>query len=135
MFSYLEKHYKYLVNIPLAIYWIILFILTSMPSSSAITLNVSDKIEHFGAYGLLSVFLYLNLFFQNRFEVIKKFPAAFTIIFASLYGLIDELHQLLVPGRSCEFFDWFADFSGALLGVLIIKWLLKKMYYLSYQKN
>lgn len=135
MFNYLEKHYKYLVNIPLVIYWIILFLLTSLPSSSAITMNVSDKIEHFGAYGLLSVFLYLNLFFQNRFELLKKFPAIFTIIFASLYGLLDELHQLLVPGRSCEFLDWLADFSGALIGVLIIKWLLKKMYDLSYQKN
>ena len=98
-------------------------------------MNVSDKIEHFGAYGLLSVFLYLDLFFQNRFEVLKKFPAAFTIIFASLYGLIDELHQLLVPGRSCEFFDWLADFSGSLIGVLIIGLILKKMYSLSYQKN
>jgi VanZ family protein len=135
LFNYLEKHYKYLVNIPLVIYWIILFLLTSLPSSSAITMNVSDKIEHFGAYGLLSVFLYLNLFFQNRFELLKKFPAIFTIIFASLYGLLDELHQLLVPGRSCEFLDWLADFSGALIGVLIIKWLLKKMYDLSYQKN
>jgi len=98
-------------------------------------MNVSDKIEHFGAYGLLSVFLYLDLFFQNRFEVLKKFPAAFAIIFASLYGLIDELHQLLVPGRSCEFLDWFAEFSGALIGVLIIKWLLKKIYDLTNQKN
>lgn len=135
MYSYLQSHKKYLIHLPLILYWLILFSLTSLPSSNAITTGVSDKIEHFGAYGLLGVLIYLNLFFQNSIELLKKFPAIFTIIFTSLYGLLDELHQLLVPGRSCEFLDWFADFSGALIGVIIIKWLLKILYNLSYQKK
>lgn len=90
----------------------------------AVTLDVSDKIEHFGAYGLLSVFLYLNLYFQNKFEILKKFPGTFTILIASIYGLLDELHQLLVPGRSADVLDWLADFSGSILAVLIIRYLL-----------
>jgi VanZ family protein len=93
----------------------------------AVTVNVSDKIEHFGAYGLLSVFLYLNLSFQNKFKVLNKFPATFTVLIASIYGLLDELHQLFVPGRSAEFLDWFADFSGSLIAVLIVRFLILRI--------
>ncbi len=135
MYKYLEKHHKYLVNIPLIIYWLILFILTSLPSTSAITIGVSDKIEHFGAYGLLSGILYLNLFFQKKFKVLKKYPAIFTILIASFYGLLDELHQLFVPGRSAQILDWFADFSGAVVGVLITRYLLKKLQNYDYEKS
>lgn len=135
MYSYLYKHRFYLINIPLIIYWIILFILTTLPGRMAVTLDVSDKIEHFGAYGLLSVFLYLNLYFQNRFEILKKFPGTFTLLIASFYGLLDELHQLLVPGRSADVLDWLADFSGTLLAVLIIKYLLARLKEMETEKK
>ena len=127
MYNFLYRNRFYLINIPLVIYWIILFILTSLPSTMAVTVNVSDKIEHFGAYGLLSVFLYLNLSFQNKIKIFNKFPATFTVLIASLYGLLDELHQLIVPGRSAEFLDWFADFSGSLIAVLIVKFLISRI--------
>ncbi|MEO8231685.1 MAG: VanZ family protein [Ignavibacteriota bacterium] len=135
MYKYLEKHLKYLVNIPLIIYWIILFILTSLPSSSAITIGVSDKIEHFGAYGLLSGILYLNLFFQKKFKILNKYPAIFTILIASFYGMLDELHQLFVPGRSAELLDWCADFSGAVIAVLATRYLLQKLQKYDYDKS
>ncbi len=135
MYKYLEKNHKYLVNIPLIIYWLILFILTSLPSSKSITIGVSDKIEHFGAYALLSGILYLNLYFQKKFELLNKYPATFTILIASFYGLLDELHQLFVPGRSAEFLDWFADTSGAIIAVLITRYLLLKLQKYDYEKS
>ncbi|HEX9252368.1 MAG TPA: VanZ family protein [Ignavibacteriaceae bacterium] len=127
MYSFLQKYRFYIVNVPLVIYWIILLILTSLPSSMAINMDVSDKIEHFGAYGLLGVFLYLNLFLQEKFALLKKYPATFTVIIASIYGLLDELHQLFVPGRSAELLDWLADFLGSLTAVLITRYLVKKI--------
>ena len=39
-------------------------------------------------------------------------------LFASLYGVTDEIHQIFVEGRSCEFRDWAIDTFGALLGAL-----------------
>ena len=45
------------------------------------------------------------------------------IIIASVYGIFDELHQLLIPGRSAEFLDWLADFFGAMTGVLIARFI------------
>jgi VanZ family protein len=128
LFSYLQSNKKYLIHFPLLIYWIILFVLTSLPTGLAIeTRDVSDKLLHFGAYGLLSVLLYLNIYFQNKYYLLKKYPAILTIIVASSYGLIDEIHQMFVPGRSTEFLDWLADFSGSLLAVIIIGYLIKKI--------
>lgn len=126
MFKYLESHRIYIIYFPLAVYWIILFVMTSLPTSISISVGVGDKIEHFGAYGLLSVFLFLALKFQNKYSLLTDYPATFTVLIASLYGIIDEFHQLLIPGRSAEFFDWLADFSGSILAVIILQILFYK---------
>ncbi len=135
MFSYIEKHHKYLINIPLVIYWLILFILTTLPGNEAISIGVNDKIEHFGAYGLLSGILYLNLFFQKKFTLLNKFPATFTLLVASIYGMVDELHQIFVPGRTADVRDWLADFIGSLLAVLIVKFILEKLQLIENKKT
>ena len=108
-----------------------MIVLTSLPGNLSLSVGVSDKIEHFGAYGLLSVFLYLNLLFQKKYVLLKKYPATFTLIIASLYGMFDELHQLFVPGRTADILDWTADFLGSLLAVLIIKLIMDKLKSLS----
>jgi VanZ family protein len=136
LYSYLQAHKKYLVHLPLITYWIILFILTSLPTGLAIeTKDISDKFLHFGAYGLLSVLLYLNLYFQDKIEILNKFPATFTVLIASIYGLLDEIHQMFVPGRSAEFLDWLADFSGSLLAVLITGYLIGRIKEIEIEKT
>ena len=43
----------------------------------------------------------------------------------AVYSITDELHQYLVPGRSCQFMDVIIDSSGVLFGVAIaalLKW-------------
>jgi VanZ family protein len=135
LFSYIEKHHKYLINIPLVIYWLILFILTTLPGNEAISIGVNDKIEHFGAYGLLSAILYLNLLFQKKFPLLGKYPATFTLLVASLYGMLDELHQIFVPGRTADVRDWLADFLGSLLAVLIVKFILEKLQQIENKKT
>lgn len=42
---------------------------------------------------------------------------ALALAIAILYGVTDELHQALVPGRFADPFDALADAIGALLGV------------------
>lgn len=136
MFSYLQYHKRYFIHLPLIIYWIILFILTSLPTGLAIeTRDVSDKLLHFGAYGLLSVLLHLNMYFQNKFIRLKNSPATFTLVIASIYGLIDEIHQMFVPGRSAEFLDWVADFSGSLLAVLITGYIINRFKQIEIEKS
>jgi VanZ family protein len=43
--------------------------------------------------------------------------AVLALAIAAGYGIFDEFHQSFVPGRSADIRDWFADVSGALIGI------------------
>ena len=43
----------------------------------------------------------------------------FSVLVAGVWGMSDELHQALVPGRSAEVLDLVADIVGAALGAAI----------------
>ncbi|MGE5432943.1 MAG: VanZ family protein [Syntrophomonadaceae bacterium] len=110
----------YLIYVPLVLYWIVLFIATTLPGNDVPNLGVSDKIEHFAAYAVLSVLLCFTYYFQKKFRLLSSRPFLMTILTVSVYGALDELHQLLVPGRSCDIRDLAADVTGALLGLLLV---------------
>ena len=42
-------------------------------------------------------------------------------LIAAAYAVTDEIHQLFVPGRSCEFRDICIDAVGVLAGVLLMR--------------
>ena len=112
--------------LPLIVYWIILFVATSIPAQSVPSFGVGDKLNHFLAYLILALLLYPTLSFQEKSKFAKCNAVLLTISIILLYGVLDELHQMLIPGRSAEFLDWIADAVGAVCGVLIISSLLKK---------
>lgn len=129
MREFLVKHRNSLVYLPLAFYWTVLFALTSLPSSKAPDFTVSDKIQHYGAYAVLAFLLSMALFIQEKFKLAKDRFVTFSVIIATVYGLLDEIHQIFVPGRSADPFDLFADFIGALTGgvtfYFVNKYLIK----------
>lgn len=43
------------------------------------------------------------------------------------YGASDEIHQMFVPGRSPEIFDFLADTTGGILAALFVKFVPKKI--------
>lgn len=114
------------IYLPLIIHWVTIFILTSLPSETLPSVEIGDKVNHFLAFFVLGFFLNLTLRYQNKFPAIKKNVLILTIAIASVYGLFDELHQLLVPGRSAEVMDWVADFIGAILGSFIAEILYRR---------
>lgn len=116
------------IYLPLIIHWITIFILTSLPSDRLPSLEVGDKLNHFLAFFVLGFFLNLTLKYQTKFQSLKRNVLLITIIIAAGYGLLDELHQLLVPGRSAEVLDWVADFIGALTGSLLAEFIYKRYY-------
>src|SRR5438094_6997194 len=69
----------------------------------------SDKVAHFFVYGLLGT-LVCRLGRGWR-------AALWSLLAVSTFGATDEWHQYFVPGRSCDFFDWLADTSGAALAI------------------
>ncbi len=126
MFSYLEKNKNRLVYLPLIVYWIVLFTATSIPEESVPSFGVGDKVNHFSAYFILSILLYLTLSFQEKSVFVRSNAVLLTALIILLYGVLDELHQMFIPGRSAELLDWLADAVGAICGILVISLLLKK---------
>ena len=129
MFEYLEKRKVLLVYAPLITYWLVLFIATTLPAERLPSLGFTDKIDHFVGYFGLAVLVNLTLIYQRKSKFLfEKAPVA-TVVICLFYGAVDELHQLLVPGRSAETLDWIADALGTSLGVLIIYFLITKLKY------
>jgi VanZ family protein len=131
LFKFLEKNKKFLVYTPLVIYWIILFISTSLPLENVPSIGLSDKFMHTVAYTGLAVLLYLTLKFQKKFIKLNRLPVLYTFLIGMAYGGFDELHQLLVPGRKCDIIDLIADGIGIVTGLLITS----LVYRLSTKKN
>jgi VanZ family protein len=129
LFKYLEKRKVWLVYIPLAIYWIILFTATSLPIERLPSVGFNDKINHFLAYFILAVLVNLTLIYQRKSRFLFQKAPIVTIIIGLLYGAFDELHQIFVPGRFAETLDWMADGLGTIVGVLVVYYLIIKLKY------
>lgn len=129
MFNYLEKRKVWFVYVPLVTYWLILFLATSLPAQKLPSIGFTDKINHFIAYFVLAVLVNLTLIYQRKSRLLfEKAPVA-TIIICLFYGAVDELHQLLVPGRFAETLDWVADGLGTVVGVLTVYYLINRLKY------
>lgn len=124
LFNYLERNKVVLIYLPLVFYWIILFTLTTLPTESVPSVGVSDKVEHLLAYFVLSILLYLTLLFQKKSVLLKNYAMLFTLLIVFTYGVLDEVHQLMIPGRSCELLDFLADVLGGIIGIIVIKILI-----------
>lgn len=73
------------------------------------------KLAHMTEYaslGVLSCALALTYGFKIRNLLLS-------LCFCSLYSASDEVHQMFVPGRSCQFTDMLIDTSGALIGIAL----------------
>ena len=120
MYQILKKNKIFLVYIPLILYWVLLFIATTIPGQDLPNvLNFSDKVEHFIAYFGFSILLTFTFHFQEKSKVVTKFFAVAAIIFVMFYGALDELHQYFIPNRMCDFWDWTADVIAGYLGVML----------------
>ena len=76
-----------------------------------------DKVLHFGAYALLAILTARNLKAEKPFWSPIKIKII-VILFASLYGLSDEIHQAFVPSRYASAYDFLADCTGSIAGCL-----------------
>lgn len=91
---------------------------------------VIRKVAHATIYMILAFLSSNAVYMQNYFFNEKKDNAKekkfykyknslITFIIAVLYAASDELHQLFVDGRSCEFRDVMIDSAGALVGIFL----------------
>lgn len=126
LYNLLKSRSRYLITIPLIIYWIVLFVATTIPTDAIPhPFGISDKVEHFFAYLVLAFLLTMFLHFSRREDGLFANPIKSGIIITLLYGAFDEIHQYFIPGRFCELGDYIANLVGILIGVLIAYNLIK----------
>ncbi|MBS1494437.1 MAG: VanZ family protein [Bacteroidetes bacterium] len=118
-------------------YIIAIFIESSLHGDDfpKIDITLIDKYVHFIIYFGLCLLFFYSLNNQTKFTKLHEYPLVFALIFTSLYGVTDELHQYFVPGRSCDILDWTADTIGALICLLVIKIFYKKLPFINSNKS
>lgn len=129
------------ISLLLVILWMIfIFVMSSFDATSSsnqsnfivdiITsiINIKDigllsliirKLAHFIEYFILGI-LVIN--FITRYD--KKIIIA--ILLCIIYATSDEIHQIFVPGRSCQIIDIMIDSLGSIMGVYLYKLITKK---------
>ena len=129
------------ISLLLVILWMIfIFVMSSFDATSSsnqsnfivdITtsiINIKDigllsliirKLAHFIEYFILGV-LVIN--FITRYD--KKIIIA--ILLCIIYATSDEIHQIFVPGRSCQIIDIMIDSVGSIMGIYLYKLITKK---------
>ena len=85
-----------------------------------------DKIIHFGVYFVLG-YLITRAFSLGNFNNLTGKIFSLSISLGALYGLSDEFHQMFVPGRSMDFFDFLADVVGIAIAQLVIYFYYQKI--------
>ncbi|MDR2070543.1 MAG: VanZ family protein [Treponema sp.] len=80
-----------------------------------------DKIQHMAAYLVLA--MSIGIWISSAFWQERRFLAfLLVVLFASVYGVMDEVHQYFTPGRDCNVWDWIADVFGAVSGAAAMMW-------------
>jgi len=78
-----------------------------------------DKLVHMILFGGLAAVVSTGLRRSGR-EVPPVAQFYVPVVFAAVYGLSDEIHQLFVPTRSFDLADVLAD----VLGAFLVQWIL-----------
>lgn len=123
------------LNIILVIIWMIfIFIMSSFNSNESSNqsnfivnilsniFNISNieilslivrKLAHFIEYTILGILVYNLIYSYNKKIYIST-------IICIIYAISDEIHQLFVPGRSCQILDILIDSMGSVTGIILL---------------
>jgi VanZ family protein len=100
-----------------AIAWAaVIFGLSSLPGS---VISISppfqlDKLFHAGIFFIFCLLLNRALVNQSRAPWLSDYHLIISLLVVIVYGISDEIHQTVVPGRTPDFYDALADSLGAL---------------------
>ena len=69
---------------------------------------------HFSEFACLSFFMN-NLFVSYK----EKLKPIIACVLSFFYAITDEIHQIFVPDRACQFTDMMVDLAGILSGFIV----------------
>jgi VanZ family protein len=97
---------------PVVVWMAVIFALSSVPDLPAPPGGITDKAAHAWEYAPLGLLL-VRALGGRRWTAPTARAVAGAILIAAGYGLVDEVHQLFVPGRQGDWYDAAADVLGA----------------------
>lgn len=100
-----------------AAYWVVLFVLTHLPSVTLPDITLIDKICHATAYATLAFAIGSVLTIWRGYQ--PRLPIWIWTIAVS-YGALDEYTQQFVQNRTCDILDLTADAIGATFGLALL---------------
>lgn len=98
-----------------AIWWV-----SSMPKPpvpEALVFDHSDKLMHAAAYAVLAALAFFGA--RGRWDDVGH-AALEAWVAATVYGVVDEVHQSFTPGRSSTVSDAIADTLGAGIAMALV---------------
>lgn len=75
-------------------------------------------VAHYSVFLLLGTTCYLAAYFTKNLRHIYK--SMYSVGICTLYAVLDEIHQLFVPGRSFQVLDILTDTAGVITGTIIV---------------
>ena len=107
----------------LLIVWAItIIVVSSTPNIPTLKIHMAktdirlDYLLHFMEYGALTLLSFLT-FSGDEFRIGFRKIIIITVIL-SLFAILDEYHQKLIPGRSFNYNDIFSNLAGIIAGVV-----------------
>ena len=114
-----ERHIPWKPWIPALAYMALIWVLSSLPTIASLEqVPFKDKGVHFVEYGTLAVLLCYAI--RGTWPLRSLwFTAFYGFVGTVLWGMLDEIHQAYVPGRSSDPMDVLADTIGAALATTL----------------
>jgi VanZ family protein len=84
-----------------------------------------DKVVHAGLFLILAFLLICGIHNRQRPRVLLKIILMVIAITLSYGGLTELLQKLITSSRTADVFDWIADTTGSILGILLFLLFLK----------
>ncbi|NOX98022.1 MAG: VanZ family protein [Nitrospirae bacterium] len=102
--------------LPLVVLAVLIYIGSAVSKLPPVPVKIPhlDKAVHLVEYALLS-FLLRRALSQGRANRMRR-ASLWAVIWAILYGIINELHQSVIPNRSMSVYDAIFNGIGAILG-------------------
>lgn len=104
---------------PVLGYMALIFLASSIPRPPELPGAGSDKYVHVLMYAGLSA-LFVRARAGGWMRPVSMGVAASAVLFATAYGVTDEVHQHFVPPRQMDGFDLLADAGGATFAAVVM---------------
>jgi VanZ family protein len=101
------------------LYMAMIFALSSLSDPPDVPSVVGDKVGHAALYFGLGA-LFARAFAGGWLRRLTARAAIATVLCSTLYGVSDEMHQMLVPPRTVEIGDVLADALGSSVAAALI---------------